>query len=148
MVKLEPVLLEQLAAYGAESLAEAALDEWLLPVVASFGYMFVARVSGEVVGSAQIIRCLGEGDLYMDIFYIRPPFRRRGYGGRLLTGICLKLSREPYSRLLATVDPHNLVGRNLYAAAGFRELERLDDYYGSGRHRLLLAKSLDEGIGT
>ena len=144
LVELDPALLEQLAAYGSESLADAALDEWMLPVVARFGFLFVTRVAGEIAGSAQIIRCLEEGDLYMDIFYIRPAFRGRGYGSRFLAGILEQLPRERFLRLLVTVDPRNSRGMSLFEAAGFSEVDRLDDYYGYGRHRLLMAASLIE----
>ena len=70
--------LEELSAYGREALGEGALDEWMLPVIATCGLLYAARSGEQTVGAAAIIRCLDGKDLYMDNFYIRPAFRGRG----------------------------------------------------------------------
>lgn len=137
--------LEELAAYGKEALGEGALDEWMLPVVATCGLLYAARSGEETVGAAAIIRCLEGEDLYMDNFYIRPAFRQRGYGRRLLGEVCGLLSGAGFGRLLVTIDPGNEPGQRLYGGAGFKEADYLPDHYGRGRHRLLLALDLKGG---
>lgn len=134
--------LEKLAGYGRAALGESALDEWLLPVVAACGLLYVGRSGEEIVGAAEIIRCLEGDDLYLEGFYIRPEFQRRGHGRRLLDEIIALLAREDFNRLLATVDPGNEAGQRLYGGAGFSQCDYLPDHYGQGRHRLLMARDL------
>ena len=144
---LDPGQLSRLVRYGRESLGDAAPDEWMLPVIAAFGYLFVGRIDGTIAGSAQVFRCRQEGDLYMDAFYIRPDRRRRGMGRAMLEGVMEHLSREGYHRLLVTAAPGNREATALYETAGFGEVEVLEDFYGAGRQRLLLAAPLTGGGG-
>lgn len=143
--RLEPGMLAELAHYGRESLGDAALDEWTLPVIAAWGLLYVARRGGEVVGSAQIIRCFEVNDLYMDIFYIRPPRRGLGYGTKFLCEILERLGSRGFRRLLVTADSSNLPAVALYEKAGFREAGSLPAFYGQGEDRLLLAARLADG---
>ena len=142
---LEPGELAALERYGREALGEAALDRWQLPVVAAFGFLFVARLAGETVGSAQIIRCLEEGDLYMDGFYLREQHRRRGLGAALLTAVLAELAAPDFKRLLVTVAPGNEAALRLYRRRGFATVATLPRFYGAGADRLLLAASLEGG---
>lgn len=143
--RLEPELLELLASYGSESLGSAAPGEWLLPAIARWGLLYVAEDEGEVVGSAQLIRGVRGNEVYMDVLFIRPGYRRRGYGGRLLSGILGRLRARGYSRLSVTLDPHNLEAERLYERAGFREVDFCKDFYGRGRDRRLMTVELGSG---
>lgn len=150
LTRLEPPQLEALVEYGRSALGESALDAWLLPVIAGHGRLYVAEVGGaneggaggEIVGAAEVIRCFEEGDLYLEGIYIRPEFQRQGHGSELLKGVMELLAAEGYSRLLATVDPENGAGLGLYEKAGFTGNGHQLDYYGPGRHRLMLAVHL------
>ncbi len=144
---LDPGQLARLAGYGRESLGDAAPDEWMLPVIAAFGYLFVARFGGNIIGSAQVLRCRQEGDLYMDAFYIRPDRRRQGMGRAMLEGVKERLASEGFHRLLVTAAPGTRAAMALYGAAGFSEAGVLEDFYGAGRKRLLLAAPLAVGGG-
>ena len=53
-------MLAALVEYGRSALGESALDEWMLPVIATCGLLYVGRVGEEIVGSAEIIRCIDE----------------------------------------------------------------------------------------
>ncbi|MHB8168776.1 MAG: GNAT family N-acetyltransferase [Thermoleophilia bacterium] len=144
--RLEPAELEELERYGRESLGEAALDRWQLPVVAAFGFLFVGSLAGETVASAQVIRCRREGDLYMDGLYVRERFRGRGLGGALLQGVLGQLAGQgSFRRLLVTVDPGNAVALALYLPRGFRVVDEMSQFYGPGADRLLLAAALQDG---
>ena len=137
--------LAALERYGREALGGAALDRWQLPVVAAFGFLFVARLKGEIAGSAQIIRCREEGDLYMDGFYLREEYRRRGLGAALLTAVLAELAAPGFERLLVTVAPENEAALRLYRRRGFAMVATLPRFYGAGADRLLLAVSLENG---
>ncbi len=142
LFRLEPETLGRLAEHGRESLGEAALDEWLLPVAAAWGFLFVGELDGEPAGSAQGFRCSDKGDFYLDCFYIRPRFRRRSLGTTLLGQVLQLLGHEGGRRLLVTADPENGAAMALYDAAGFQAVEELGDFYGKGRSRLLMAAAL------
>lgn len=142
LTHLDPALLKQLSQYGEEALGESALDEWMLPVIASCGLLFVGKIGEEIVGTAEIIRCLEGRDLYLEGFYIRGEYRRCGYGKALLNSIKNLVAKEGYERLLVTLAPENEAGLHLYQSTGFTEIDYLPDHYGSSRHRLLLQYDL------
>ncbi len=142
LTSLPAPLLAEMEFLGRESLGRSAPNRWMLPVIASWGLFYVAKVDSEVIGSAQIIRCLERGDLYMDAFYIRPFYRRAGYGKAFLVELTKQLGKLGFKRLLATMDPGKRAAVRLYAGAGFDVIDNLPDYYGQGRHRFLIAASL------
>lgn len=142
---IEPQLLSALTKHGRSALGESALDHWLLPVVAVFGALYIAESEGEIVGAAEIIRAMADGDLYLEGFYIVPEFQRRGFGSRMMEKLPGLLASEGYKRLLATVDPENLAALRLYEKTGFRQEAYLPDHYGPDRHRLLMSLRLAGG---
>jgi len=145
LTELDADMLARLARYGRDALGESALDEWMLPVIARYGLLFVGAAGGEIVGSAEVIRCMGDGDLYLEGLYIRPEHQRMGYGTQLLEGVMKLLAGKDFIRLLVTLAPDNDAGRSLYGNAGFSELEYLPVHYGPERDRLLLAAQLGSG---
>lgn len=145
LTELDAAMLADLQAYGRAALGDSALDHWLLPVIAAHGLLFVGSIDGDVVGAAEIIRSMAESELYMEGFYIRPEYQGRGHGAALLAGVRQQLAGAGFKRLLATVDPANRAGCRLYDRAGFTQVSHLPDYYGPGRHRLLLALGLGMG---
>jgi len=142
LTHLEPETLRLLVEYGRAALGESALDEWMLPVIASCGLLYVGRVGEEAVGAAEILGILDSGDIYLEGFYIRPEMQGRGYGTELMLGVIDLLQREGFRRMLVTLAPENEAGTRLYDKTGFREIDYLPDRYGAGRHRLLLAVEL------
>jgi len=134
--------LSSLVEYGRSALGDSALDEWLLPVVAACGWLYVGVAGDETVGSAEVIRCRGEKDLYLEGFYIRPAFQGQGLGGKLLALVMAELGREGHERITATLDPDNEAAARLYQAAGFKGSSLLRGHYGPGRDRLLVSASL------
>ncbi|MHB8792429.1 MAG: GNAT family N-acetyltransferase [Thermoleophilia bacterium] len=142
LTHLEPETLGLLVDYGRAALGESALDEWMLPVIASCGLLYVGRQGEEIVGAAEILGILDDGDIYLEGFYIRPDLQGRGYGTELMLGVIDLVAREGFSRMLVTLAPENEAGMKLYDRTGFREVDYLPDHYGPGRHRLLLAVEL------
>lgn len=142
LTRLDPEMLAALEEYGRAALGDSALDRWMLPAIAACGMLYVGGIGGEIVGAAEIIRCMEDGDLYLEGFYIRPEHQGRGYGSALLAGILGTLSPSGFKRLLATVDPENQAGRRLYKKTGFMETGYVSGYYGPGCDRLLLSLDL------
>ena len=143
--ELEPELLGALVENGRESLGDAALDEWMLPVVAAWGLLFIAQLDDDIIGSAQVFRCFEDGDLYLDCFYVRPPYRRRSLGALFLREAISRMGQQGHRRLLATVAPGNGAAIGLFQSVGFEQIDDLRDFYGSGRSRLLMAVALGGG---
>jgi ribosomal protein S18 acetylase RimI-like enzyme len=142
---LDPHMVARLTDYGSESLGSAAPGEWLLPVIARWGLLYVAEEEGEIIGSAQLFCGAEASEVYMDGFFIRPGYRGRGYGRSLLAVVADRLRARGYCRLVLTLDPRNQAAASLYQGAGFREIAKLDDFYGYGRDRWLM--SLELGCG-
>lgn len=138
-------MLMALEKYGREALGDSALDRWMLPVIAVYGLLYIGKSGRDIVGAAEIMRCMKDGDLYLEGFYIRPRFQGRGYGSSMLAGLIGMLRRTGFERLLATVDPENYAGRRIYKKTGFMDTEFLPGHYGPGRDRLLLSLDLRTG---
>lgn len=134
--------IAELRHHGRAALGESALDEWLLPVVAGYGWLFMARSDGEFVGSAEILRSRDDGELYLEGMYVTPGMQGRGLGRQLLAVVMERLADEGYRLLWATLDPANKAAARLYRAAGFTEHELRRDHYGPGLDRLLLCAGL------
>jgi ribosomal-protein-alanine N-acetyltransferase len=96
-----------------------------------------------VIGAAEVIRCIEDGELYLEGLYVRPRFQGKGYGGHLLRRVTGAVRQQGFNRIRATVDPQNIPGLSLYWQAGFKQIGNLVDHYGPGKHRLLLSLDLE-----
>lgn len=141
--ELDREMLLTLRELGREALGESALDEWLLPVIAGHGWLYIARDQGAIVGAAEVIRSRDGKAAYLEGFYIVPSSQGRGFGRRLLTEVMVRLRREGLEYLWATADPGNETAMRLYRGAGFSGSRRvLRDHYGPGRDRIMLKAGL------
>ena len=73
--------------------------------------------------------------LYVVGFYVRPAWRGRGYGTRLLELVKAELPTLGAEGLLLTVAPDNDAALALYRRAGFVRDQFIADFYGPGEHR-------------
>jgi len=148
LTSLDPDTLAELVEGGRAALGDSALDEWLLPVIAAHGFLFTVRVGESLAGSAEVLRSVGDGEIYLEGFYVLPAHQGKGLGGILLAEVINIFSSQGYQRMLATLDPGNGSAKALYARAGFLDVDLLPDHYGTGRDRLLLAVELtwDKGL--
>ena len=117
-----------------ESVLRGALDElWEQPL---HGAVWLARAAGEAIGYG----VLGCGfslehrgrDAFVDELYVRPGWRSRGVGGRILDVMEAACGEQGISALHLEVDHDNARGKRLYRRRGF------DDH---GRH--LMTRRLD-----
>ena len=88
--------------------------------------IFVAEIEGEVVGQIFIQighhrstkeRMLSTG--YLQSFRIKPPFRNRGIGSRLIDQAEEALRERGFKRAIIAVAQHNLDARRLYERHGY-----------------------------
>lgn len=75
-------------------------------------------------------------------FAVRPEARRAGLGRALLEAGMLLLAARGAGALLLEVAEENAAALALYAACGFTRAATRRDYYGPGRHALLLRAEL------
>lgn len=75
-------------------------------------------------------------------FAVRPEARRAGLGRALLETGMMLLAARGATALLLEVAEENSTAIALYTAAGFTRAATRRDYYGAGRHALLLRADL------
>ncbi len=79
---------------------------------------------------------------------VAPDQRGRGIGHALVeAGIAWAAERHG-QRMLLEVDHDNVPALALYEGLGFLELARRKDYYGAGRHALVMQRELVRVDGT
>jgi ribosomal-protein-alanine N-acetyltransferase len=82
---------------------------------------------GEIVGYSVIMIAVGEAHLLN--LSIAANRQRRGLGREML-GFLVKLARDfSVHKMFLEVRPSNVVGRHLYASAGFSEIATRRGYY-------------------
>ncbi len=132
-------LLVELAAYDEEAFGPTGLRTYDLAVVAQAGALYLAYEQGDIVGSCQLLRVFDEpGFFYVVGFYVRPAWRGRGRGRRLLEMIAQECKEAGAEGIVLTVSPVNTRALALYKGAGFTDEAYVDDFYGEGEDRFIL----------
>jgi ribosomal protein S18 acetylase RimI-like enzyme len=135
----DDALLRELEASDFEAFGETGLRVYDLAVVAEVGMVLVASVGDKTVGGCQLVRMLDEPDLFFVVgLYMRPGWRGRRLGGKLLAAVAEEARRAGAAGLMLTVSPENERALRLYESVGFAEEGFLADFYGKGEHRRLL----------
>lgn len=79
---------------------------------------------------------------------VAPVYRRQGYGEQLLRHLIASAREAGCDRMLLEVEHDNTAALELYVAGGFAVVGRRENYYGPGRHALLLDLELDGGTNA
>ena len=106
------------------------------------GTLVVAAADGGEVAGYAVLR---RSSLALAVvkLVVAPHHRRRGIGRQLLAR-ALDLGRDGRAQCATLhVDEANTPARRLYAAAGFVEGGRREDYYAVGRHAIFMERALD-----
>lgn len=74
---------------------------------------------------------------------VRPDHRRRGLGSGMIKALLEHLRSRNCTAVQLWVDEAREPARCLYAAHGFRQADRVEDYYGPGRTGLRMLLDLD-----
>jgi ribosomal-protein-alanine N-acetyltransferase len=102
--------------------------------------VLVSTDAGEPVGYALV---LADGDAgYVAELVVDPARRREGRARRLMAAAFDRLRGRDCSRVTLSVRPDAEAARELYAALGFEERYREEDYYADGADALVLGREL------
>ncbi len=125
--------------------AEAFPKEYIAYLLgASAGVSLVAQVDREIAGFIM-------GLVYKDkkgrvghvcTVNVLARHRRRGVASRLLDELERIFMERDVTACFLEVRMDNMAAQRLYRRHGYKELERLQDYYGRGVHGIRLRKSL------
>ncbi len=143
--ELIPELVESIIREEKETFGEGALNEWTLPVIITYGKVFVFEDDGEFQGEAGLIRDWSNPSLaYLVTLTIVKEKRGKGLGRVYLEELLKRIRKDNILRLQLTVDAANKAALSLYQRLGFKEKAFLKDHYGSGESRILLEKYLGD----
>jgi ribosomal-protein-alanine N-acetyltransferase len=146
-VELRPGGPRDLAALAAVEAASMGAGGWSeqglageLAAVPGTRWVVVADLDGEPVGYGVLMTAAATADVLR--VAVTGAFRRRGLGRLLLDALAAEAARRGCDEVLLEVAEDNAAARGLYAAAGFVQIARRDDYYGRGRAALVLRLAL------
>lgn len=110
----------------------------------SAGVSLVAQVDREIVGSIMsLVYEAGENRVgHVCTVNVLAKHRRKGVASRLLGELERIFMERGVTACFLEVRMDNVAARELYRRLGYKELERLRDYYGRGVHGIRLRKSL------
>jgi ribosomal-protein-alanine N-acetyltransferase len=124
--------------------AQAAINQWQIPVIIRYGKFIVAQDDkGRIVGACELLRKWKENDsAFLHSFYISKEYRSKGTGRRLLEFVLECLRSGNFKSVSLTVAPDNIAAVRLYSGAGFKIKEVLRNEYGPETDRYLMEKEL------
>ena len=127
---------------GFDSGARWTEASWLDELRGTDRRVLVDRDGGELRGAATFQLVAGTADLHR--VGVAPAHRGRGIGRALVeAGIAWAAERRAH-RVLLEVEHDNAAALALYRGLGFTDLARRHDYYGAGRHALVMRYDIAE----
>jgi [ribosomal protein S18]-alanine N-acetyltransferase len=84
----------------------------------------------------------GESRVYISGLVVTPPFQGRGIARKVLTMLFEQFKHFP--RIDLVTHPDNTSALKLYHSLGFVTESRVENYFGDGEPRLVLARSQTE----
>lgn len=125
-IDLAHTLFEEYAAGLGISLCFQNFDQELANLPGDYalpsGRLLIARVGEEVAGCIAL-RKQGEGVCEMKRLYLRPNFRGKGFGGKMVETILAEAKQIGYSRMRLDTLPGRMdKAISLYRSIGFKEI--------------------------
>jgi|CXWL01.1.fsa_nt_gi ribosomal protein S18 acetylase RimI-like enzyme len=109
------------------------------------GPVFIVEFEGKTAG---VIACEVASDaaVYFEDVVIDPAFHGKGLGRAALEEVIARMSTAP--RMWLMTHPNNTSAVKLYSSLGFREVERIENYFGDGepRIKMVLEKKPEESV--
>ena len=110
-----------------------------------FGELFLIAETedGEIVG--YILGAIQNDDSigWILAVTVKSAYWRRGIALKLTTSMLKLLFNKNVAKVLLTVDPDNNGAINLYRKLYFYEIDKIEDYFGPGKTKILMQKELD-----
>jgi ribosomal-protein-alanine N-acetyltransferase len=100
----------------------------------------VATVDDEVVGYGLVLPSAPGADPCFASIAVAPDWRHGGVGHRLMEEMLDICDGLGFVRISSTVDPANTAAIQLASGLGFAIAERVDNYFGPGKHRLVMVR--------
>jgi len=80
----------------------------------------------------------------LDRIVVDPQHRRLGVGRALLAAGLSRAASRGVEQMILEVRTDNAAAIGLYRAYGFAEISRRNDYYGRGRHAMIMSRAVGE----
>ena len=126
---------------GLEPAADEEFEEGLRS-----GGVFVTIDEGAMIGFVHM-EPIGDDSIFLASLAVHPDHRRTGIGSALLERALIE-AKEERIPVSTVTSPENLAMIRLLLDHGFEATDYIDDYYGHGKHRIILDKTDDRLIRT
>ena len=134
---LPALLAVERECFGAAAWSEASLSKELAEVPET-RHVVVLEDDGAVTGYGVLLAVGETADIQR--VAVAPAHRRCGGGRRILQALLAEAARRGCARVLLEVAADNAAARALYEAAGFTVIADRRDYYGVGRHAVVMSR--------
>ena len=102
----------------------------------------VAVVDGQPVGYALALPTAEPGAVCFMSLVVQPTFRGQGIGRELVERVLANCEARGYRSVWLTVDATNLPAIKLYSNFQFTQTDRVPEYFGPERDRLVMERKL------
>ncbi|WP_282852912.1 tRNA (adenosine(37)-N6)-threonylcarbamoyltransferase complex transferase subunit TsaD [Gulosibacter sediminis] len=145
-VQLREATVDDLDGMVALDLEMFPLDHWSASGMhdelrSEHTHYVVLERDGALVGAAGVLAAQGAGEADVQTIAVRPELRRGGWGTRLLRELLAWARSRGAQRVFLEVRESGAPARALYAALGFTEIGRRDNYYRKEREAAIVMRA-------
>jgi ribosomal protein S18 acetylase RimI-like enzyme len=108
-----------------ENFLKSAYNDEMMKARLVRSFLFVAEVTGKIVGFANFSPVNEEGDAELSAIYLSPEYQGKGIGTTLLNQGILKI--DGVKKIYLNVEKENNIGVTFYEAKGFKQIEEFDE---------------------
>jgi [ribosomal protein S18]-alanine N-acetyltransferase len=131
-------LAYQRIAKAAESRTFHANAETAIKGQFQKGPVFLVEYEGKTAGVIAY-EVAPDGTVYFEDVVIDPAFQGKGLGRAVLEKIITSMDAAP--RMWLMTHPENTAAVRLYSSLGFKEVDRIEDYFGDGEPRIKMERT-------
>ncbi len=141
-------MLTALERIERKAFGEGALNAWVIVPFIRHGRVFVLRSNtGQLGAVAEYMRDFDTPErVYLFGLSVDERHQGQGLGSQLLLDSLQWLQENGVKTVELTVDPQNEPAVSLYDKVGFRAVETRQNEYGTGEHRLVMTRSLEDFV--
>ena len=116
--------------------------DWKGLIYSDNSEMFILLDKDDIIGFTGLIYYKWNNTIQISNIFIKPEYRKKGLGLKLVTFLIKRAKKTKYRCLIAEAPSLNLV-KELYKKAGFRKCGYNDRYYQNSRKEIAIWMSLD-----